>query len=478
LHGQKSINRDDTMQLREKILIVEDQFIEANNLRMILTKSGYPVSGVAASVPGALKMIEEERPDFVLLDILLDGPMTGIDLAKTLQQKQIPFIFLSANSNEQTLKAAKATRPYGFLVKPFRDRDVTVMLEIARHLHQNSLEEIKRKKLNTKPLTREAQFNGDPFADVVGNSPQLKDIFEKIRLVAPGETSVLILGETGTGKESIASCIHELSNRRDKPFIRVNCAALPATLVDSVLFGHEKGAFTGALEKRIGKFEQANGGTIFLDEVGELSLELQLKLLRVLQESEIERVGGSDIIKLDIRMIAATNADLEAAVAERRFRMDLYYRLYVFPISIPPLRDRKEDIPLLANHFLQKFATKNKKSLSSLSKSALVSLMLYDWPGNVRELEHAIERAVVLNKDPLIESLHLPAIKTNTENDASKTKTLDENERDHILAVLRQCQGKIFGKNGAAEILGLNHSTLHSRMKKLGIDKSMYDKES
>lgn len=472
--------------MREKILIVEDQFIEANNLEMILERAGYQVCGIARSVQSALTIIEKETPQLVLLDIFLQGPATGIDLARILRKKNIGFVYLSANSDEETLDAAKATYPYGFLVKPFREKDVLVTLEVARHLHEHGLEALMRKEQDTRDMrattiaSRQKSIPGSDdrlradhdFFGIIGESPLLQKVLNHLQIVAPTDTSVLILGESGTGKEKIADIVHQLSGRNGHPFVKVNCAALPATLIESVLFGHERGAFTGATEKRIGKFEQADKGTIFLDEIGEMPLELQVKLLRVLQEKEIERIGGSNTMKVNVRVIAATNRSLEKEVAEGRFRMDLYYRLRVFPLTLPPLRERKDDIPTLANHFIGIYSRKAARSIKSLSPRVLDAFMKYDWPGNIRELEHTIETAVLLSEGQVIDKVLLPEIMQQPAGENNKIKTIEENERQHIIAVLDMCKGKIFGKGGAAEILGMNVSTLNSRIKKLGIDKT------
>lgn len=457
--------------MKEKILIVEDQFIEANNLQMILERAGYFVCGIARSVPVALTIVEQEKPDLVLLDIFLQGPLTGIDLAKVLKEKNIAFVYLSANSNKETLEAAKATHPYGFLVKPFREKDVLVMLEIARYLHQSSLDLQVRTKTGNNERKKDPVAQVDNFHGIIGRSPQLGHVLNNLQIVAPVDTSVLILGESGTGKERIADCIHELSPRRLKPLIKVNCAALPPTLIESILFGHEHGSFTGATERRIGKFEQANGGTIFLDEIAEIPPDAQVKLLRTLQEKEIERLGGSNTIAVDIRIIAATNRNLEKELAAGRFRMDLYYRLNVFPLMLPPLRERKEDIPLLTRHFIEHYAKKLGKPLPGISGNAMDDLVNYTWPGNIRELEHTIERAVLLMQDNMIRQVALPFPGQSEDYRESKIKTMEENERDHIIAVLKKCNGKLSGKGGAAELLGINASTLNSRIRKLGIEK-------
>ncbi|RYG44309.1 MAG: AAA family ATPase, partial [Chitinophagaceae bacterium] len=304
-----------------------------------------------------------------------------------------------------------------------------------------------------------------------GNSQLLQTVLHHLKIVAPTETSVLILGESGTGKEKIAELIHQFSGRNAKPMVKINCAALPATLIESVLFGHERGAFTGATEKRIGKFEQADKGTIFLDEIGEMPLELQVKLLRVLQEKEIERIGASSTIKIDVRIIAATNRNLEKEVAEGRFRMDLYYRLRVFPLVLPALKNRREDIHLLAYHFMEIYNRKAGRSIKTIAPKVMDAFMKYDWPGNIRELEHTLETAVLLNEGHTINHVILPGM-TEPKTDNNKVKTIEENEREHIINVLELCNGRIFGKGGAAEMLGMNVSTLNSRIKKLGIDKT------
>jgi len=311
------------------------------------------------------------------------------------------------------------------------------------------------------------------FEGIVGKSPLLLNVFDLISQVAPSDTSVLILGESGTGKERIADCIHNLSPRKGKSFVKVNCATLPANLIESELFGHEKGAFTGALEKRIGKFERADKGTIFLDEIGEMPIDLQVKLLRVLQEKYIERIGAADVTKVDVRIIAATNRNLEKEVAERRFRLDLYYRLNVFPIELPSLRERKDDIPSLANHFIKYYNHKAGKKISGLSDRALKTLEAYSWPGNIRELENLIERGVLLAKGTIIEDISLPYSVKNEMSLAvsdSGLKTIDEHERDYIISVLKKSGGRIWGAGGAAELLKMPPSTLKSKIKKLGID--------
>lgn len=456
--------------MKEKILIVEDEFIVANDLKIMLIKGGYEVVGIASGVVQARKIIETKKPDWVLLDIMLKGDLTGIDLAWELIEKDIPFLYISANTNQTTLEAVKATQPYGFMVKPFRERDLLVMLDIARYrygIHKGIAQ------VNNDPATQVSKS----IEGIIGKSPKLLNVLDKIRVVAPTDTSVLILGESGTGKERIAHSIHELSLSKTAPFIIVNCAALPESLIESELFGHERGAFTGANTMRAGKFEQAHNGTIFLDEIGELPLDSQVKLLRVLQEKEIERLGGSSTIKINVRIIAATNRSLEKEVAEGRFRLDLYYRLNVFPIELPPLRERKDDIESLANYFLKKYAFKAKRNVNTISANALNQLMQYNWPGNIRELEHQIERNVLLAPKNEIEAFDIPVSALVTEpvkDSKGGLLSMEEMEREHILSALKICGGKVFGSGGAAEMLKIPATTLYSKMKKLDIQQEYY----
>ena len=300
----------------------------------------------------------------------------------------------------------------------------------------------------------------------------LQQVMKQVRQVAPTDATVLLTGETGTGKEVFAEAIHYNSARRNKVIIKVNCAALPSQLIESELFGHEKGAFTGAIQRRVGKFEMADGGTLFLDEIGELPLELQAKLLRALQEKEIERLGGGTAIKIDVRIIAATNRVLEEEVKAGRFRQDLYYRLFVFPVHLPALRERKEDIPLLLHHFVRKAAQKYDKTVKGISKESIAALMHYSWPGNIREMEHMVERAVIAGSSPNI-SIPVPVVTQQiTASDTSPPLlSLADAERDAIIRVLKYCNGRIRGPQGAADILDIKPTTLEARMKKLGIVK-------
>lgn len=456
--------------MNKKVLIVEDGIVEANNLRIILEDAGFFVSGLVDSYERAIANLNKDVPDLVLLDIFLAGPKTGIDLAKILKERDIAFIYLSANSNRETLQLAKVTEPYGFLVKPFRKKDILIALEIANYLHEQK-QTIRDRETFLATFEKPSTFPG-----IIGDSAELQNIFHLVKVVAPTDTSVLILGESGTGKEGIAESIHATSSRKLKPFIKLNCAALPASLIESELFGHERGSFTGATDQRIGRFEQANKGTIFLDEIGDMPIGTQVKLLRVLQEKEIDRIGGRGSVKVDIRIIAATNVDLEKEVMEGRFRMDLYYRLNVFPIHMPPLRNRKTDIPALVAWFLERFCTHNNIPVKKVSTAAIESLSGYHWPGNIRELQYLVERTVLMTPGDIITNFTLPGGSVRAVpalnapvSESTDVKTIREMEIEHIRSVLRLCNGKIYGPGGAAEMLKIPYSTLISRIKKLGI---------
>ncbi|SES19506.1 sigma-54-dependent transcriptional regulator [Pedobacter rhizosphaerae] len=345
------------------------------------------------------------------------------------------------------------------------------IFEEKTRLLENEIEALKEQLAEFQVFKPEEASEIHNHTHIVGSSPEMQQVYKLLNRISNSETTVLILGETGTGKELIAKSIHDSSGRSQKAMVKVNCAAIPPNLIESELFGHEKGSFTGATERRIGKFEQAHKGTIFLDEIGELPLDLQVKLLRVLQEKEIERVGGKTTISTDVRIISATNRNLLAEVEAGRFRRDLFYRLNVFPVSLPALRDRKTDIALLATFFLKKFAQKSNRTLEGFSKKAISTMMAYSWPGNVRELEHLVERHVVMAQGAIIKEVEIPG---NTEQSLSviaPVKTIFENERDHIFAVLELCNGKISGANGAAKLLGVPATTLNSKIKRLGLAK-------
>lgn len=358
-------------------------------------------------------------------------------------------------------------------------RDITKRKQKERELKEY-LKEIETLKTNAEAeniiLREEIELESD-FSNIITRDPAYKKVMRQIEQVADTDATVLILGETGTGKELLARAVHQLSDRADYPMVKVNCGSLPENLIESEFFGHEKGAFTGAHQQKIGKFERANKGTIFLDEIGELPLDLQTQLLRVLQEGEIERVGGTQLIQLDVRVIAATNRNLEEQVASGKFREDLYYRLNVFPVFNIPLRERREDIKVLIKHFADKYSKKLNKEITEISPVGLKKLMSYNFPGNIRELENMIERSVILSKGKVL-TIDPSFIKTGRSASANKKfNTMEEMQKEHIIEALRRCNGKVSGNDGAAALLGMNDKTLTSRMKKLSIDKRDYLKK-
>jgi formate hydrogenlyase transcriptional activator len=356
-----------------------------------------------------------------------------------------------------------------FLTKPFLDEDLLNAVEQAVK-RSRQIEQLKKKPAEEKQYSEDELRSEISFSEIVGQSAALCRVLKQVETVAPTDSTVLIHGETGTGKELIARAIHNLSLRCSKPFVKINCVAIPTGLLESELFGHEKGAFTGAIAQRIGRFEFANGGTLFLDEIGDIPLELQPKLLRVLQEQEFERLGSTRTIHVDVRLVAATNSDLAQMVSQKQFRSDLYYRLNVFPIVIPPLRDRREDIPLLVSYFAQKYARRMKKRIDTIPTEVMNALSEYHWPGNVRELENIIERAVILSQGT---DLHvsLPELKAAAREGAQPVTSLEAAEREHIVRALQAANWVIGGPTGAAAKLGMKRTTLQSKMQKLGISR-------
>jgi formate hydrogenlyase transcriptional activator len=370
----------------------------------------------------------------------------------------------------------------------FSEADIEFLAQVANQIAlavENALayREIRKLKeqLSQEKLYLEDEIRSEMnFSQIIGSSASLRKLLKRAETVAPTDSTVLIYGETGTGKELIARAIHDLSPRRSKPFVKLNCAAIPTGLLESELFGHEKGAFTGAIAQRIGRFEVADGGTIFLDEIGEIPLELQTKLLRVLQEREFERLGSSHTLHADARLIAATNRDLDAMVSEQRFRSDLFFRLNVFPIHVPPLRERQSDIPLLVRHFAQQFSRRMNKTIETIPSSAMDALCRYHWPGNIRELQNVIERAVIISTGTVL-SLDATDLKfpepapSQEKSDSPKAKNgglhdvLEEAERKQILQALEHCNWVVAGPKGAAARLGMKRSTLQQRIHKLGI---------
>jgi formate hydrogenlyase transcriptional activator len=362
--------------------------------------------------------------------------------------------------------------------RPFTQEDIDLLMRVATQvaiaienaLAYRQIAELKNKLAEEKLYLEEEIRTEYTFEEIVGESPALKRVLSQVETVAATDSSVLILGETGTGKEVIARALHDLSPRHEHTFVKVNCAAIPTGLLESELFGHEKGAFTGAIAQKVGRFELAHRGTLFLDEVGDIPLELQPKLLRVLQEKEFERLGSTRTLRVDVRVVAATNRDLTQMVEERLFRSDLYYRLNVFPIVVPPLRERAEDIPLLVRYFAQKHARRMDRRIETIPAEEMEALTRYHWPGNVRELENLIERAVILSRGPALH-VPLPEDRLSGESPAASPVTLEAAERDHILRALRGTNWVIAGPNGAAARLGMKRTTLQSRMAKLGISR-------
>ncbi len=364
--------------------------------------------------------------------------------------------------------------PIDIMLGPIEGEDGAVVLVVIRDLSQKrAVEEALQRAEQQKSYLEEELEMTHQFEEIVGDSPKLKRVLKQVEDVAATDATVLILGETGTGKELIARAIHRLSNRNGHAFVKLNCSAIPSGLLESELFGHEKGAFTGAIAQKIGRLELAHQGTFFLDEVGDLPLELQPKILRALQEKEFERVGGTRTIPVNVRLLAATNRDLAKMVGTSEFRSDLYYRLRVFPLTIPPLRERREDIPLLVRYFLDSHSKRMGRHIETIPDGTMQALVNWDWPGNVRELENFIERSVILSPGPVLRA-PLAELQSVQETSSAPTTPLEVAEREHILRVLRECKGMIGGSGGAAERLGLKRTTLNSKIKKHGIVRRDY----
>jgi two-component system nitrogen regulation response regulator NtrX len=446
------------------ILVIDDENSICLTLRGILTDEGYNVLTIG-SAEDALKIIEEELPDLVLLDIWLPG-MDGIEALKIIKRDypQIQIIMMSGHGTIETAVKATKLGAFDFLEKPLSLDKVVLIVNHALDLVR--LEEENR--LLRQKFPQDYELTGESKAIV-----ELKDV---ISIVAPTNAWILIMGENGTGKELVARSIHKQSKRARKPFIEVNCAAIPEDLIESELFGHEKGAFTGATSAKKGKFDLANEGTLFLDEVADMSLKAQAKILRILQEKKFERVGGTKIIDTDVRVVAATNKDLEQEMDVGRFRQDLYYRLHVIPLIIPPLRDRKEDIPLLAARFLWEFSIKESTEKKALTEGALDMLMQHDWPGNVRELKNIIERLVIMTPANIIKSEDIPTfIKAFPLESMDETlfhldsfrKAKAEFEKEFIIRKLQETEGNV---SKTADMIGLERSNLHRKIKNYGLD--------
>jgi formate hydrogenlyase transcriptional activator len=458
-------------------------FYDAETQTLQIHALDFPVSrgmlqeGLAIPVEGSPtgRALTTRRPVFISEG---DIEQFGSDIARRILAEGLKSAYC--------LPLISHDRPLGTLVVAslkearFPEKDAELLRHVANQIAiavENSLA-FRQVVDRANQLSEEKLYLQDEiriehnFEEIIGDSPALKNILQQLETVAPTDSTILLLGETGTGKELIARAIHHLSSRRERTLVKVNCAAIPTGLLESELFGHEKGAFTGAIAQRAGRFELAHRGTLFLDEVGDIPLDLQPKLLRVLQEQEFERLGSARTIRVDVRLVAATNADLAQKVSENQFRRDLFYRLNVFPIVIPPLRERREDIPLLVRYFAQKYAQRMKKPIDTIPVSAMKALTEYHWPGNVRELENFIERAVILSRGA---DLRLPIVELKqrgqfSRNDSSNhLATLEHAERDHIMRALTQTKWVIGGPAGAAARLGMKRTTLQSRMKKLGI---------
>jgi DNA-binding NtrC family response regulator len=442
---------------RATIYVVDDDISVRNGLDNMLRSAGFRVQAFSSSQE-FLANVRQDVPSCLLLDVQLPG-LSGLDLQQELAKGgvQIPIIFITGHGDIPMSVRAMRAGALEFLTKPVNDEDLLRAIQQA----------IARDQRARQPRAVTAQPN---FEEIVGTSGALEAALKQVEVVAPTESTVLILGETGTGKELIARAIHSLSARSGRAFVKLNCAAIPSGLLESELFGHEKGAFTGAVAQRIGRFELANGGTLFLDEVGDIPLDLQPKLLRVLQEQEFERLGSTRTQRVDVRMVAATNRNLEQMVRDKQFREDLYFRLNVFPIRIPPLRERTGDIPLLVRHYVEKYAQRMNKRIETIPEEAMATLCRYSWPGNIRELQNLIERAVILTPGSVLQ-IQIKELQSSGPNASTATGTLEDVERQRILEALRETGAVIGGRQGAAARLGLKRTTLLSKMQRLGISR-------
>ncbi len=451
----------------KSILIVDDEIGTRESLRMILKKD-YEIF-MAKNAEEAFLAIKENLPDVVLLDIILPD-LDGIKVLEKIKQEfpSMIVIMITATKTVKTAVEAMKLGAYDYITKPFDIDELRLIINRA---------------LSTQELEREVKYlrqeidKSFGFSNIIGKSKGMQEIFKIVRQIADSKSTVLIIGESGTGKELISRAIHFNSNRKNYPFIAINCAAIPDTLIESELFGHERGAFTNAIEKKLGRFEIANQGTLFLDEIAELSLPTQAKILRFLEEKAFYRVGGSKSIKVDVRLICATNKDLRQMIKNGSFREDLFYRINVVPIVIPPLRERKEDIPLLVDYFIKKFNKENNKNVKGISPEALELMMNYDWPGNVRELENLIERIIALTSREIIQADELPFFQNNyskinelkesiLSGRVSFLKAEEEFEKSIILDALKRTN---FIQSRAAELLGISRRILKYKMDKLGI---------
>jgi DNA-binding NtrC family response regulator len=448
--------------MKPLILIVDDEETQRTMLKKTLIREGYDVE-IASGGNEALKIFKEISADVIITDVKMPD-MNGLSLFQEIKRinPDTSVILMTAYGSIESAVQVMAEGASYYLTKPVDPNHLKILIKKALE-NKNLIEE--NRQLKEEIITRYG------FGRIVGRSPKMQEVYSALQKVSESDVTVLLLGETGTGKELAAHAIHYNSPRRDYPFVKISCASLPETLLESALFGHEKGAYTGADTRQIGMFEKADKGTIFLDEIGDINQNVQVKLLRFLQEKEFERVGGTQSIKVDARVIAATNADLEKAVSEMRIRKDLYYRLNVVQIYIPPLRERKDDILLLAEHFLEKHKSKANGKIKRLSQEVLSIFEKYDWQGNVRELENTIERAIVMGKGDVIQPSDLPASLSSmcvpiVSADSLNNKSLDEIEKELMLKALEKSGGN---QVDAAKILGISRRKLQYRMGKHGI---------
>jgi DNA-binding NtrC family response regulator len=448
--------------VQERVLIVEDDAAARAGLEQLVTSWGF-IAESAADGEEALEKVTSFRPAIVITDMVMPR-MDGLTLLRALQQQgaDVTTLLLTAQGTVETAVEAMKEGAYDYLTKPVDLKRLKILLDKI----VERLETVRE----VKSLRRQLREHG-AFGSLIGSSPEMRKLYQTIELAAPTSASVLIMGESGTGKELVAQTIHRLSPRGGFPFVAINCAAIPETLLESEIFGHEKGAFTGAADRRQGCFELADHGTLFLDEIGEMTPATQVKLLRVLQERTFRRLGGRQEQSVDVRVLAATNIDPAEAVQKGRLREDLYYRLNVFAMKLPPLRERKEDLPLLIQAFINEFNVRNQRSIAGVDHAAMRMLEQYQWPGNVRELRNVMERATILAPGPFIEAAHLPPVVTNEPSPAPHAQmalgpgtTVEEAERRLILMTLQHTRDN---KTRAAEILGISLKTLHNKLNRL-----------
>jgi len=443
--------------MKYRVLIVDDEADSRDALAELTSRWGYDVQ-TASDGTEALRRAIEGHPDVILTDLVMPN-MDGLWLLRALRAEipECPVVLLTGRGTIQTAVQAIKEGAYDFIEKPLEIPRLRIVLERALE---------KKETMREVQLLRRRLAALAPGTDMIGSGPAMQRVFELVNKVAPSNASVVISGQSGTGKEVVARAIHNLSPRKDKPFVALNCSAIPATLIESELFGYERGAFTGADQRRIGNFELAHNGTLFLDEIGELPLELQAKFLRVLEDRKFRRLGGRAEVEVDVRVICATNRDLKEEIRRGRFREDLYFRLHVFTIVLPPLRERREDVPLLVHHFIEKFNGETGKRVQGVTPAALATLQGYAWPGNIRELRNSLERAMILVDGDVIGEEHLPPDLQATRPEAAMLRVplgvpMEKVEKEYILASLQKNGGN---KARTAEVLGISEKTLYNKL--------------